>query len=69
MRIQPRTIFKTIYWMHYRFAKRSRKKMQENKKKAKLRNSAIFGELIKDLVNKVDVNIETTGKQYLEWSF
>ena len=36
---------------------------------AKLRNNAIFGKSIENLMNKIDVKIVTTRKQYLKWSF
>ena len=39
------------------------------KQNAKLRNNAIFGKSIKISMNKVDVNIVITRKQYLKWSF
>ena len=34
-----------------------------------LKNNAIFGKLIEILMNKVDVKIVTTRKQYLKWAF
>ena len=39
------------------------------KQNAKLRNNAMFGKSIKISMNKVDVNIVITRKQYLKWSF
>ena len=39
------------------------------KQNAKLRTNAIFGQLIENPMNKVDVITETTRKQYLKWWF
>lgn len=39
------------------------------KQNAMLKNNAIFGKLIEILMNKVDVRIVTTTKQYLKWAF
>ena len=40
-----------------------------NKKKqnAKLKNNAAFGKLIENSMNKIDIKIVTTRKQYLKW--
>ena len=38
------------------------------KQNSKLRNNSIFGKSIENPVNKVDVKIVTTRKQYLKWS-
>ena len=40
-----------------------------NKQNAKLRNNAIFCKSIENLMNKVDMEIFITRKQYLKWSF
>ena len=39
------------------------------KQNAKLRNNAVFGKSIENSMNKVDVKIVTTRRQWLEWSF
>ena len=39
------------------------------KQKAKLRNNSIFGKLIKNPMNKIDVKIVTTRKQSLKWLY
>ena len=39
------------------------------KQNAKLRNGATCGKLVENPLNKVDVNIVTTRKKYLKWSF
>ena len=41
---------------------------KKKKKYAKLRNNAVFGKLIKNPVNKIDVKIMTTRKQYFKYS-
>ena len=41
-------------------------KKKKKKKYAKLRNNAVFGKLIKNPVNKIDVKIMTTRKQYFK---
>ena len=47
----------------------ARKESNKVRKKAKLRNNAIFGKSIANLMNNVDVKIGTTRKQYLKRTF
>ena len=42
---------------------------QIKKQKPKLRNNALFGRLIENPMNKIDLKIVITRKQYLKWSF
>ena len=63
-----KTIFKTIYQTQYRFPDRNKKEGNDNKKNKMLnyqRNIAIFGKAIENPMNKVDVKLVTTRKQYL----
>ena len=39
------------------------------KQNAKLRSNVIFGKLTENMLNKVNVKIDTSRKQYLKWSF
>ena len=50
--------------------KASRKRRQQNQKEnAKLRNNVIFGKSIENPMKKLDVTIVTNRKNYINWSF
>ena len=52
------------------FQREAEKECNKTKKQnAELRNYAIFGKFKENPVNKVDVKIGTTSKQYLQWLF
>ena len=42
---------------------------QIKKQKPKLRNNALFDRSIENPMNKIDLKIVITRKQYLKWSF
>ena len=52
------------------FQREAEKERNKTKKQnAELRNYAIFGKFKENPVNKVDIKIRTTRKQYLQWLF
>ena len=65
---QTRIIFKNIHPTQYRLAKRNRKIRWKNffLKNAKLKSNAIFGKSIENPINKIDVKVATTRKEYLK---